>query len=114
MALPGSDKRRTVSSPPSSVATGIEDSDATGKCGAASGAAESGNNARRRRTKGARTSSGSPLMNRIWLQSYPAGMPAEIDPDRFASIPDMLDWTVAQFGDRPAFHNRGRSLRYRE
>jgi len=53
-------------------------------------------------------------MNRIWLQSYPAGMPAEIDPDRFASIPDMLDWTVAQFGDRPAFHNLGRSLRYRE
>jgi long-chain acyl-CoA synthetase len=53
-------------------------------------------------------------MDRIWLQSYPAGMPAEIDPDRFASIPEMLDWTVAQFGDKPAFHNLGRSLRYRE
>lgn len=53
-------------------------------------------------------------MDRIWLQSYPAGMPAEIDPDRFASIPEMLDWTVAQFGDKPAFHNLGRSLSYRE
>jgi len=34
-------------------------------------------------------------MDRIWLRSYPAGMPAEIDPDRFDSIPDMLEWTVA-------------------
>jgi long-chain acyl-CoA synthetase len=53
-------------------------------------------------------------MDRIWLRSYPAGMPAEIDPDRFDSIPDMLEWTVAQFGAKPAFHNLGRSLRYDE
>ena len=53
-------------------------------------------------------------MDRIWLRSYPAGMPAEIDPDRFDSIPDMLEWTVAQFRAKPAFHNLGRSLRYDE
>ena len=53
-------------------------------------------------------------MDRIWLRSYPAGMPAEIDPDRFDSIPDMLEWTVAQFGAKQAFHNLGRSLRYDE
>jgi len=53
-------------------------------------------------------------MDRIWLQSYPAGMPAEIDADRYESIPEMLERTVAQFADKAAFHNLGRSLRYAE
>jgi len=51
-------------------------------------------------------------MDRIWLQSYPAGMPAEINADRFDSIPDMLAQTVARFADRPAFHNLGHTLTY--
>jgi long-chain acyl-CoA synthetase len=51
-------------------------------------------------------------MDRIWLKSYPAGMPAEIDADRFDSIPDMLAQTVARFADRPAFHNLGHTLTY--
>ena len=41
------------------------------------------------------------MTNRIWLKNYPAGMPAEIDPDRFTSIPDLFDKTVAQVR-RPA------------
>jgi long-chain acyl-CoA synthetase len=51
-------------------------------------------------------------MNKIWLESYPAGMPAEIDPDLFMSIPDMFEKTAAKFADKPAFHNLGRTISY--
>lgn len=51
-------------------------------------------------------------MDRIWLESYPAGVPAEIDADLFASIPDMLEQTTTRFADRPAFHNLGHTLDY--
>jgi long-chain acyl-CoA synthetase len=54
------------------------------------------------------------MVDRIWLKSYPAGMPAEIDADRFRSIPDMLAFACERFAARPAFHNLGRSLSYAE
>ncbi|MBA3059626.1 MAG: AMP-binding protein [Gammaproteobacteria bacterium] len=41
-------------------------------------------------------------------------MPAEINPDLFKSIPDLLEKTAAKFADRPAFHNLGRTLSYAE
>ena len=53
-------------------------------------------------------------MDKIWLKNYPAGMPAEINPDLFMSIPDMFEKTAAKFADRPAFHNLGRTLSYAE
>ncbi|MDH5264421.1 MAG: AMP-binding protein [Betaproteobacteria bacterium] len=53
-------------------------------------------------------------MDRIWLKSYPAGMPAEIDPDQFASVADLLEKLFARFAGRPAFHNLGCTLGYAE
>lgn len=41
-------------------------------------------------------------------------MPAEINPDQFKSIPDLLEKTVTKFSDRPAFHNLGQTLNYAE
>ena len=52
------------------------------------------------------------MVDRIWLKNYPAGMPAEIDPDLFASIPDLFEKVAAKFADKPAFHNLGRTLSY--
>ena len=54
------------------------------------------------------------MTNRIWLQSYPAGMPAEIDPDAFGSIADMFEKTAAKFADKPAYHNLGHTITYAE
>jgi len=54
------------------------------------------------------------MTERIWLRNYPLGMPAEIDADQFASIPDMFEQIVARFGDRPAYHNLGRTISYAE
>jgi long-chain acyl-CoA synthetase len=51
---------------------------------------------------------------RIWLQNYPAGMPADIDPDHYASLLDMFEKTCRKFGDRPAYNNLGRTISYTE
>lgn len=53
-------------------------------------------------------------MKKIWLQHYPQGVPQEIDPDRYASLADLLAEAFTKFADRPAFHNLGHSLKYSE
>ena len=58
---------------------------------------------------------GKPMIaERIWLKSYPPGVPAEIDADHYRSIAELFDETVAKYADRPAFHNFGRTLSYAE
>ena len=53
-------------------------------------------------------------MDKIWLKNYPEGMPAEIDPDQFRSIPDLLDTLFIRFADKPAYHNLGHTISYAE
>ncbi len=57
---------------------------------------------------------GAMTMNRIWLNNYPAGLPAEIDPDQYSSVPDLLEKSVVEFADKPAFHNLGCTMSYAE
>ncbi len=49
---------------------------------------------------------------RIWLKSYPAGVPAEIDLNEFSSIVAVLAKACERFRDRPAFENMGKTLSY--
>ena len=49
-----------------------------------------------------------------WLSSYPAGVPASIDVDRYPSIVAVLEESFQRFGDRPAFSNFGRCISYAE
>ncbi|HZH44532.1 MAG TPA: long-chain fatty acid--CoA ligase [Lysobacter sp.] len=51
-------------------------------------------------------------LERPWLAEYPAGVPAEIDADQYPSIVAMLEESIAQFRDRPAFSNFGKVLTY--
>jgi long-chain acyl-CoA synthetase len=53
-------------------------------------------------------------VDRIWLQSYPPGVPAQINPDEFRSIVQLFDTACARFPERPAYSNFGRTLTYRE
>jgi long-chain acyl-CoA synthetase len=53
-------------------------------------------------------------MDRIWLDRYPDGIPTEIDADRYASVVAVLEHSCARFADRPAFHNLGHTLTYRD
>jgi len=51
---------------------------------------------------------------RPWLANYPAGVPAEIDPGQYRSVPAVLDEAIAKFRDRPAFSNMGQTITYGE
>jgi len=53
-------------------------------------------------------------MEKVWLESYPPGVPAEINPDECRSLADMLERSFARYPDRPACTSMGRTLSYRE
>jgi long-chain acyl-CoA synthetase len=51
-------------------------------------------------------------MNRLWLKSYPPGVPAEIDPARLTSLAELLHRACAAFRDRPAYEQMGRIITF--
>ena len=53
-------------------------------------------------------------MNKPWIKTYGAGVPAEIDPDAYPSVVALFDDAVASFGDRPAFECFGKTMTYAE
>ncbi len=53
-------------------------------------------------------------MDKIWLQSYPPGMPAEINPDQYSSLVQLLEESFSKFADRNAFVCMDKFLTYRE
>lgn len=53
-------------------------------------------------------------MERTWLKAYPPGVPADIDPARYRSLPDLLDESFEAFASRQAFACMGRTLTYAE
>ena len=53
-------------------------------------------------------------MEKIWLKNYPTDVPEEINPDRFASLAELLENAVSQYADQPAFINMGAVMTYRK
>ncbi len=53
-------------------------------------------------------------MERIWLKSYPEGVPADIDAKGFGSIGDFVNASIEKFRDRTAFLSMGRAMFYGE
>ena len=53
-------------------------------------------------------------MEKIWLQSYEAGVPAEIDISRYESIISVFEESVQKYGAQTAFENMGKGLSYAE
>jgi len=53
-------------------------------------------------------------VEKIWLKSYPAGVPAEINIDQYASVREVLEETCAQFASRPAYSCMGRTITFAE
>jgi len=49
---------------------------------------------------------------RPWLSSYPAGVPAQIDVEAFASIMAVFDASINAFRERPAYANFGKTLTF--
>jgi len=53
-------------------------------------------------------------MERIWLKSYPPGVPADIDPKKYRSLTELFDSSIAKYRDRPAFHSMGKHISFDE
>ena len=53
-------------------------------------------------------------MERVWLDSYTEGVPAEIDPDAYPSLVALIDEAIRRFADRPAFENMGVRITFAE
>jgi len=53
-------------------------------------------------------------MDRIWLKSYPPGVPADIKFDEFKSVGALVDKKVVEFRERPAFHCMGKTISFGE
>ncbi len=49
---------------------------------------------------------------RIWLKEYQPGVPAEINPNAYASVVDVFEKSCNRFRDLPAFENMGVVLSY--
>ncbi|WP_027349430.1 AMP-binding protein [Halotalea alkalilenta] len=52
-------------------------------------------------------------MNTPWLESYPPGVPAEIDVTRFDSLVDMFDQACERYAPRQAYVCMGTAIDYR-
>ena len=53
-------------------------------------------------------------MEKLWLKSYPAGVPAEIDASAYRSVSQLLEDSFRKNRDRRAFLCMGRAITYRE
>ena len=51
-------------------------------------------------------------MEKVWLKSYPPGVPSTIDADAYQSVADVFDHSVVEFSNNPAFTNLGTTLSY--
>ncbi|WP_152601359.1 long-chain-fatty-acid--CoA ligase FadD [Erwinia oleae] len=53
-------------------------------------------------------------MKKVWLNRYPADVPAEISSDRYTSLIDLFELAAHRYADRPAFINMGQAMTYRK
>jgi len=53
-------------------------------------------------------------MDRVWLKSYPRGVPAEIDAQKLRTLAQLIEDSCARYADSVAYVQMGRSITYRE
>jgi len=53
-------------------------------------------------------------MEKIWLQSYPAGVPAEIDIEHIPSLVALFEQACASYADKVAYISMGKEMTYRQ
>lgn len=52
--------------------------------------------------------------DRVWLSSYPEGVPAEIDASQYDSLVSLMEESFSKFADRTAYSFMGHDIGYRE
>lgn len=53
-------------------------------------------------------------MSHVWYQNYQKNVPHTINEQEYENIPDILDQSFKNFGDKPAFHCMGKTLTFSE
>ena len=53
-------------------------------------------------------------MEKVWLKSYPEGVPAELPPAPFRSVRELFEQAFDAWPERPSYTNMGTTLTYRE
>src|SRR3989344_4897885 len=53
-------------------------------------------------------------LHKIWLRSYPPGVPENVDVDEYHSLVELLESSIETYGDHLAFSSMGTSLTYNE
>ena len=53
-------------------------------------------------------------MEKTWLKQYPAGVPADIDVNQYASLVALLDESFSRFADRTAYKFMGKTITFRQ
>src|SRR5260370_28600846 len=53
-------------------------------------------------------------MDRIWLKSYPEGVPADVDLGKLRTLAQLIEESCARYADSVAYVQMGRSLTYRQ
>jgi long-chain acyl-CoA synthetase len=51
-------------------------------------------------------------VEKIWLKSYPEGVPADLPAPEFQSVRDMIEFSIQKYADRPAYTNMGTTLTF--
>ena len=54
------------------------------------------------------------MTDRIWLKSYPQGVPADIDPGKYSSMVAMIEESFHKFADRTAYSFMGKEMSYKQ
>ncbi len=54
------------------------------------------------------------MSERIWINKYPAGIPAEISDERPENLIKLLGQSFKKFGSKEAFENMGKSITYHD
>jgi long-chain acyl-CoA synthetase len=54
------------------------------------------------------------MIDRIWLKSYPEGVPADIDPSQYSSMVQMFEESFSKFADRTAYSFLGKDMSYKQ
>lgn len=53
-------------------------------------------------------------MEKTWLNNYPSGVPADINPEHYHSLLDIYEQSIVKFADKTAYINMGKSITFTE
>ncbi|MGF6562266.1 long-chain acyl-CoA synthetase [Erwinia aphidicola] len=53
-------------------------------------------------------------LHKVWLNRYPADVPADINPDRYRSLIELFEHAALRYAEQTAFINMGQSMSFRQ